>query len=419
MVVYLWICSKYHLFFMLSLQGSQQTTDNRQMTEVVIGSATPTATPTATEKTTELTEPSIQRGGKLLAKGSFGCVYSPALTCTLTETRNRRAVSKLQIKDAAAEREVEISKIVRQIPNYAASFSPLLEQCDVSPSRLQTSFYDSCPVLKMTPAGKSLLLTRMNFVPGGLLFYYIHERFQTAEIIPAMYKTYRALLQSLVQMRDARVVHYDLADHNIMVHADTKLPIIIDFGLSIDMRAAEEEAVTLAGIRKWFYGYIPEVTFRAPELQLLTYSAFVDPTITKSSVREITDAYMRANKNLKNTNPAFFEMYRDLMISALSKYVGMKPTQIFKAVQSYEGSWDHFAISILYADYALRLIDALKKDEKMVNEIVGKNTQIDVAKFLKDFLELLTMNIHPIPERRLTLEETIRAFDRILFNSTR
>ena len=362
---------------------------------------------------------SPQRGGKLLAKGSFGCVYSPALTCNLTELRNKNVVSKLQIADEAAEREIQISERIRTIPNYATMFSPVLETCPVSPSRLQTQFYDSCPVLKMTPAGKSVLLTRMKFIPGGLLFYHIYDKLRTPDCISALYSTFRPLIQSLISLRDVRVVHYDLADHNIMLNKDTRMPMIIDFGLSIDMQRAEEGAANINELRRWFYGYIPEVSFRAPEIHLLCYSLFVESTVTRNTVVQVTQELSKSHTELKLMKDSFRDMYKELTIKHLMRYVGMKPAEIFASIKQNEGTWDQFAVCNLYIGYLMGVIQRITSDKAFMRQVIERNTDIDVYQFLKEFTELLVLNIHPNPARRLTLEETLAEFDGIIYNAAK
>jgi hypothetical protein len=64
---------------------------------------------------------SNKNGGKVLASGGFGCIFSPALKCKGSTQRKRNTVSKLMISKNATREYDEISKlnnILNKIPNY-------------------------------------------------------------------------------------------------------------------------------------------------------------------------------------------------------------------------------------------------------------------------------------------------------------
>lgn len=359
-----------------------------------------------------------QRGGKLLSKGAFGCVYHPALDCKLIDTKYNKLASKLQFKDKIGIREGEIGEIVRRIPNYSAHFAPILEQCDVSPSRMIGTNYDSCPILKEPSLTSEIMLSRMTFVPGVLLMNYMWYLQKTPSIIPVLYRTYRSLLDSLILLQNAHVVHYDFADHNIMIHQDTKSPIIIDFGLGIDMKLAEKEATTNVGVRKWFYGFLPEVSFRPPEIHFLCAAAFQNKVLTATDVETIATTIMQKNNNLKLARPQFIAVYTKLLIDEAKNYIGLSAPAIFERIKKYYKTWDNFALSMLYAEYILKIVKLIESSPEIADSIISSNRMFDIPMFLKNFLELQIINIHPNPEKRLSLEKTIHVFNSIIHKTT-
>jgi hypothetical protein len=66
-----------------------------------------------------------KKGGKVLASGGFGCVFTPALRCEKTKTRKRNGVSKLMTNKHAIKEYNEIvqrlSNIIQDVTNYSKS----------------------------------------------------------------------------------------------------------------------------------------------------------------------------------------------------------------------------------------------------------------------------------------------------------
>jgi hypothetical protein len=56
-----------------------------------------------------------KKGGKVLASGGFGCVFTPALRCEKTKTRKRNGVSKLMTNKHAIKEYNEIVQIKEKL----------------------------------------------------------------------------------------------------------------------------------------------------------------------------------------------------------------------------------------------------------------------------------------------------------------
>ena len=52
-------------------------------------------------------------GGKLLAEGGYGCVFSPGINCNGSMMTTKKYVSKIQPFDKSAKNEIEIGKIIK------------------------------------------------------------------------------------------------------------------------------------------------------------------------------------------------------------------------------------------------------------------------------------------------------------------
>ena len=71
-------------------------------------------------KTDRHDDKALARGGKVIASGGFGCVFSPALKCQGKKTRGKNRISKLLTKKHAISEYNEIKnfkKKLDKIPN--------------------------------------------------------------------------------------------------------------------------------------------------------------------------------------------------------------------------------------------------------------------------------------------------------------
>ena len=67
----------------------------------------------------------FNKGGKVLASGGFGCVFSPALKCKNTKKREDGKISKLMTERHALEEYEEINNIkekLKDIPDFQDYF---------------------------------------------------------------------------------------------------------------------------------------------------------------------------------------------------------------------------------------------------------------------------------------------------------
>ena len=119
------------------------------------------------------------KGGKVLASGGFGCVFSPQLKCK-GKTLKKRGISKLMKKEYAVDEYEEIQKYKKRlenIPNYTNYF--LLYDIDIcQPAKLTkadlSNFTKKCTALpkdNITKANINESLDQMmllNMPNGGI-----------------------------------------------------------------------------------------------------------------------------------------------------------------------------------------------------------------------------------------------------------
>ena len=69
---------------------------------------------------------------RIIGQGTYGCVYSPNISCSTPYTLgSSNFLSKIQKVDATSENELKIGKMVRDIDGFSERFAPILSSCPV------------------------------------------------------------------------------------------------------------------------------------------------------------------------------------------------------------------------------------------------------------------------------------------------
>lgn len=189
----------------------------------------------------------IQTGGNLYDQGGYGCVFLPTLHCKSTSETVKgdgtmNFIDKLMDKDNA-DVEFTLAQRVRRIPLWKNYFiipestctpAPIEQQsekqlhmCDILDERPLNSFR----ILRMPFGGTSLsqAYIRMNKDGNGLYDFIVH------------------LFEASALLQMFGIVHRDIHQGNILVDK-TGVPRLIDFNLSIDIRAPLQQMELLHGI---------------------------------------------------------------------------------------------------------------------------------------------------------------------------
>lgn len=245
---------------------------------------------------------------KLVNQGSYGCIYRPSLRCgagplrAATVAPQRRNggeyLSKLQASGRAAQTEIDIGAKVAKIPQYAQRFAPVVSSCPVVRAQIpsqEKAFRDCKALFPPKKKGSSgvvdLVLMKMPAAGSLTLAKYLRARWQqqqqnvdevdnededtaeedddadddaTVRFTNRLADVYHVLCDSIALLVSASIVHNDLKDNNVMYHEEKHAPVIIDFGLSLDIAALlrSDDAELWRGA---FYAYQPDYGPWGPE----------------------------------------------------------------------------------------------------------------------------------------------------------
>tara|TARA_A100001015_G_scaffold55851_2_gene61418 strand:- start:5722 stop:6879 length:1158 start_codon:yes stop_codon:yes gene_type:complete len=334
------------------------------------------------------------KGGKLLAEGGYGCVFSPGIDCDGSSTI-KKYVSKIQRYDSSAMNEIKLGKIIQNINGFQDHFSPILKYCNIDIAKIQDKEIDKCTILKKKSASKFILM-KLQYIDGFDFMDYLINQKNSIQLISNIILSYNHLLKSLSMLISKNIIHFDIKGTNILFDSKKEIPLIIDFGLSTHF-----ESLDIVKLKKIFYIYAPEYYIWSLEIHYLSYLLNKNKEPTKNELTIITEEFVKNNKPFqKNFSPTFLKKYQKKCLTQLIKYNNMEFNKRIQYIISYWKSFDNYSLSIMYLKF-LRYINF--------------NGFID-NKFIIFFSKLLLKNLDPNIENRLGITETIHTFNAFLYH---
>lgn len=337
---------------------------------------------------------------KLLSQGSFGCVYYPALTCKGKPDNDKKFISKLQKKDFNSDNEKMIGKIVQKIPNYSNFFVPILSDCDVNISEIDSKDVNKCNVVSKSQEFDFELL-RMRYVKSELIFSFLEREKNPRQILFNIIELYTYLLHSIEKLVNSKVVQFDLKNDNVLFDTKRNIPLIIDFGISIDVSKLLDPMLKNKYLSQYFYVFAPQYYVWPVEVHLMNYLVHKNNIATADAIASISKEYVNGNRGLDIFSAGFKVVYLKQTEKYLSRFIGKTRDEVLNEIIPYFKTWDNYSLSIMY----LRIIFGV------FQEGIPNN------RFINLFSQLLAYNIHPNPEKRKSIKKSLQLFHKLFYNS--
>ena len=325
----------------------------------------------------------------LVEQGGFGCVYFPGITCSGKKSEATTTVTKLQVRNFNSVNEFEIGKTISKIPNYIDFFVPVKKMCQIDLRLIQAKMISKCDIIEK--GNQEYVLMKMPFIENADFYHYFSNLKSKREIVRSLIETYKHLLICVDHLQEVQIVHFDIKVDNILYNMNTKLPNIIDFGISIPISEISDK-----NIGEYFYDYIPEYVYWTPEVHLLCYLIHITETsLSKKDINTIVHNFMLTiDMSIFNENEK--KKYLLNLKNEMKKYIALPRNEVIQKVLSYWKTWDNYSLSVIY----IILINYLYAEGNV---------------FLSKFKNILLENIQPNPELRLTIERTQVSFNDIFY----
>lgn len=167
------------------------------------------------------------KGGKMVAKGAYGCGYSPAIRCEGEDEREPGVFSKVMSSEEA-EKEMKIKELLQPIDPEQKYFLYPLKLCKPNKELLDPieNNLTSCNVLNEYNKDEVLLQSR----EGGISLDYI-----TYKNAYVLFRDFRHFFEGLVVLQEAGIAHLDIKLGNLVykLREDGSFSFrFIDFGFT-------------------------------------------------------------------------------------------------------------------------------------------------------------------------------------------
>lgn len=193
-----------------------------------------------------------KKGGKVIASGGYGCVFSPSLVCQGSTKRLPNQISKIMTTNHAIDEYDYIKHIyakLNSIPNYKDYFL-IYNVSMCTPAKLSNkdlTHFKKCSALKKKHITKDTInnhldkLRILNLPNGGVPvddFLYDDGSYEK------MFKVHTLLVHLLkhgiVPMNKLHIYHSDIKDSNILIEPSAKEKArLIDWGLSVEYHGSQ------------------------------------------------------------------------------------------------------------------------------------------------------------------------------------
>jgi hypothetical protein len=251
---------------------------------------------------------------KYIDTGSYGCIYYPGLDCKGNPITTPM-VSKI-VNASYAQREIDMSKLVKKIKNYQNYFLPVENHCTV---------HQQLPIVKCN-AIKNHSNYKILYIPYKETLS-THYEFK---------QLYHHLLQSIQLLIQHKLVHFDIKPGNIILSDKV---YILDFNLSFSMKNI------MGNLETAFFKYQPSYYYWPLEVHLLCYRVNHGP-ITLTRLTDICTEFVEHHSMIQKLSPRFIKEYKEGSIAYFSTILELSSKEFIKACIQHWKTWDNYAVII-------------------------------------------------------------------------
>ena len=228
-------------------------------------------------------------------------------------------VSKLQKYNTSAINEIEISAIISKIVGYINHCTEVIRYANINVSKIKTDSLKNCSIISDKKINK-LINLKMNYIDGGSFLSYLIKNKNNKKILNNMIHCYIHILKGIKLLLENNIIHYDIKGDNILFDEEKEIPIIIDFGLSINVNTLKSNTLSTGMLKKYFYVYAPDYYIWPLEVHYICYLINVNMLPSEEELKTIAREVTKYNKALRNFSPNFISKYEELCYHQLLEY---------------------------------------------------------------------------------------------------
>ena len=413
-----------------------------------------------------LRESSPNESNKFLGEGSYGCVYYPGIDCKGKKNK-KKTITKIQEINFYSKNEKNIGKYIkRNIKNYKQYFSPVIKSCvvkfqiieksDLNLKKCDTIFEDynylknyhekfgysnssddktfsdsQLRNLKNT-IDEQYYLMYVYYIKNKTLKDYYNDINIFSNFVINLLNNFALLLNSLMLLNKVRIVHNDLHVNNILINLKTNKPVIIDFGLSLEINKCykfNKDYIDFVYLKNILMDYRLDSYHVNIEKRFITFIIYNKTDTFKSDVNDNN----ATNVLTKNNIDFFIKDCYDSIINNQEIRVIFNDTELDDYKKSLEKFYYQFLNKTKYPKYNIIikfLLEYLHKYNDLyslsINLVyicyyksqiitnITDNKDKNYKILLEFFSQLYKKVLYPLPEMRLKINEVFDIYKFII-----
>lgn len=368
-----------------------------------------------------MTEPNVE----LINQGSYGCIFRPGFNCKgkpIQTKKNKQYITKVQKNASTSQRETKLGKIIKNISGYEDYFAPILSKCEVSLARIDNDKIKRCDFIE--DEEKTYETNKLRYVGKDTLATYILNIVEATpkQLFNILLDTHIHLLTGFDRLLSAGIVHMDVKENNIMIDDYTKTPIIIDYGLSTEIKK-----INTNKYRDVFFVYGPDYSPWCIDICMLTYMAnelkteiippgmlgfigfeknktdnWLEGMVTKEKLTKVIDDFVTKNHTMIDLlSDSQRTIYKNTLDEYFGRFIGKAWKDVADELENNLASWDCYAVSVMYS-YIIRDLELNSVDIKISS--------------WTSYRKILEEAIISSPDKRPSSKEMITNIEKLFMN---
>jgi len=223
---------------------------------------------------------------------------------------------------------------------------------------------------------------------------FLYNSTSIKKLIFDIINAFQHLLYGLHLLNENDVCFFDISPKNIIFLQNYReKPVIRNFKFSLQLN-------------RFNYTYFSHIlnkledfTYQPFEIHILFY--FVKHhmvTISHEFIEEFCENFVNKLNILRLYSENYKKLYKDQFIETMRKYINIPKKQIIDDIMERNDKWDVYGISLIF----LQLFGCISRVFSLKGTFISKIT-LELGK-----------NLHPDSDKRMTLEDTLNMFNKLL-----
>ena len=330
---------------------------------------------------------------ELISQGSYGCVYKPGLKCNSNDKINKKEITKLQLINKFSLKEMKISdKIINEIKGYKKYYAPIKRSCEVDIKEVGDKIKE-CKVVDNEE--ETFILNKMDYAGDKTLINMLFETKKKSNslFLRHYFLTMIKLFDGIERLNKINIIHLDIKGNNVIYSEAHSNPIIIDFGLSLDLDDYNDQKDDV------FFTYGADYEPWCIDLGMITYiienkieNVEINDSTMKLHIEKVIEDYVKDNTSVLEKNRE--DMKKRLIVYFGENFMNKNFGEMIEILLKNAKTWDVHSLIVVYYHF---ILSSLSENDGNIN--LTDNTEI------RDMIDDMESYILSVPGERESLEK--------------